>query len=120
MLSRQALKVLRSFNSDKQFVEGTLPAGCDLALLQYLVDNKFLSESWLPSEGEPDYPYGRKIYRITSAGKEAVYNASDRKRYRRNERLFTVFLAFLTFILGLIAEHFTGLVTWLLHNSPKQ
>jgi hypothetical protein len=113
MLSRQAEKLLRLFEPNKQYPEDNLPPSKHLFLLKHLVETGYISEMRLPPEGDPAFPHGIRLYGITSAGQEALYQASCKKREKKNERIFQALLSLLSFGLGLLAEHFVGVLGWL-------
>lgn len=110
MISDKSEKLLRSFKPDKQYPENDLPSGVDLFLLEYLVSIGYISETRLPPEGDPEFPYGIRLYQITSAGKEALYQATGKKREKKNDRAFQAFLSLFSFGLGLLAEHYVGVL----------
>lgn len=108
MLSDQSKKLLQAFEPNKQYPEDNLPAGGDLFLLEHLVSAGYISEMRLPPEGDPEFPHGIRLYQITSAGQEALYQAASQKRDKKNDRIFQAFLSFFSFCLGLLAEHYVG------------
>lgn len=110
MLSRQAEKLLRLFEPNKQYPEDNLPPSKHLFLLKRLVETGHISEMRLPPEGDPKFPYGIRLYQITSAGQEALYQATGKKREKKNDRAFQAFLSLFSFGLGLLAEHYVGVL----------
>jgi hypothetical protein len=112
MLSDQSKKLLQAFEPNKQYPEDNLPIGGDLFLLEQLVSAGYISEMRLPPEGDPKYPHGIRLYQITSAGQEALYQAAGQKREKKNDRAFQTFLSLFSFGLGLLAEHYVGVLAF--------
>ena len=78
-----------------------------------LVSAGYISVMRLPPEGDPNFPRGVRLYQITSAGQEELYQAASKKREKTNDRIFQVFLSFLSFGIGLLAEHYVGIIRFL-------
>lgn len=115
MLSKASLDAIRAFPLNDVIPETDLPQGIDLALLPYLVSGGWLKKVSLVAPGvEPDCPNGLWAYGRLPAGQEALHQASGKKREKHNDRVFQVVLALVSFLLGLIAEHFVGITAWIL------
>lgn len=112
MLSKELEKLLSTFKPNEQYPEYRLPSGGDLFLLAHLVRLGYISELRLPPEGDPEFPHGVRLYEITSSGQEALYQAARQKRDKKNDRAFQAFLSLFSFGLGLLAEHYVGVLTF--------
>lgn len=114
MLSKESLRVLKELNNQSPVAQDRLPAGCDWELLPHLVEGGWVRKlSLLPPGRESDYPNGLWAYTTSPAGKESLYKATSEKREKKNEHIFQLILSVLGFSLGLIVEHFAGVVEWL-------
>lgn len=110
MPSKQSLKLLRAFDPDKQYIEGNLPKKVDLTLLNQLIDKDFVSVSRLPPEGDPLYPYGAKIYRITSLGLEVLAEESDRLAEKRLSLLWSALKYLIAWAIGVATPRIASLI----------
>lgn len=110
MPSKQSLKLLNAFDPNKQYVEGNLPGKVNLALLEHAVDNGWISLSRLPPEGDPQYPYGAKIYRITSLGMEILAEETDRLVKKRLSLLWSAFKYLVVWAIGVATPRITALI----------
>jgi len=95
--SQKALKVLKCFKLNHQYSEEKLPCKRGASLVPFLVAEGYLLEHHLPPEGDPDFPYGVRVYSITSLGVETLCQSSEQTR---------------KMVLGLVWKAFTYLLAW--------
>ena len=86
LISKEAAHSLSLFEKDVQYPENKLPNGVDLSLISYLVSQGWLAEARLPPEGDPDFPYGVRLYKITSAGIEVLNQFREKTKEESEQK----------------------------------
>lgn len=102
----------------KELIDGQ-PCRCQpSATRQELIVRGYISAagSRVVYEDEERIEYEPEFWRITLAGQNAlktfdqhVKEKAEHKRSKRNDRIFQLALALLSFLLGLLTEHFAGI-----------
>ena len=115
MLSENEYVVLKKFESVDSIDVDLIPE----AVLDILDDKKYIEVyecGCAEYRGFIQFP--AKSYCITTSGRDAILayeqcikEKSDKKRDKKLDRIFNIFLTLLGFALGVIAEHFGSVIS---------
>lgn len=123
LLSDDAISMLEKLSAVDCIPQDKWPLDLDIHLREYLISIGLISVVTLVPPGREQEFYGNHGligYTAQGAGIEALRLAkqesherakqeSTKKKEKASDRRFQAFLVFLGFVLGLIAEHFTGI-----------
>ena len=108
MLSQKALKTLKCFKLNHQYSEEDLPCEKGASLIPFLVSGGYLAENRLPPEDDPDFPYGVRVYSITSLGMETLCQAGEDTRKMVLGSIWKVFKYLLVWGIGVATPAITS------------
>jgi hypothetical protein len=122
--SGESVKLLKRL-AEVDYIEApSWPLDLDRALRDNLVDNGYISKSYFVLPGMEREAYGDHgliCYQLSGAGKDllllieeeaeqAAKSKEEEKLKRRSDRRFQLTLALFTFVLGVLAERWIGIV----------